>query len=87
MPAELKSTSHGLTMVLTISNPDNRNALSAVLVDFKTGPAAPSAGKAALQYRRQIGIYRQALERLLALPAAKIRAVLIFTASREAVDL
>lgn len=62
-------------------------ARSAVLVDFKTGPAVPSAGKAALPYRRQIGIYRQAMERLLALPAAKIRAVLIFTASREAVDL
>ena len=51
------------------------------------GHFADTAGKAALQYRRQIGIYRQALERLLALPAAKIRAVLIFTTSREAVDL
>jgi enoyl-CoA hydratase/carnithine racemase len=28
MPAELKSTSHGQTMVLTISNPEQRNALS-----------------------------------------------------------
>lgn len=28
MPAELKSTSQGRTMVLTISNPDNRNALA-----------------------------------------------------------
>ncbi len=27
MAAQLKSTSHGLTMVLTISNPENRNAL------------------------------------------------------------
>jgi enoyl-CoA hydratase/carnithine racemase len=27
MPAELKSASHGCTMVLTISNPDQRNAL------------------------------------------------------------
>ncbi|HUR89208.1 MAG TPA: enoyl-CoA hydratase [Ramlibacter sp.] len=28
MPAELKSTSHGRTMVLTISNPEHRNALA-----------------------------------------------------------
>jgi enoyl-CoA hydratase/carnithine racemase len=39
MPAELQSTSHGLTMVLTISNPDNRNAL---------GPEIYAAGIEAL---------------------------------------
>jgi enoyl-CoA hydratase/carnithine racemase len=39
MPAELKSTSHGRTMVLTISNPDHRNAL---------GPEIYAAGVEAL---------------------------------------
>jgi enoyl-CoA hydratase/carnithine racemase len=39
MPAELKSTSHGQTMVLTLSDPDNRNAL---------GPAIYAAGVEAL---------------------------------------
>ena len=62
-------------------------ALSALLVDFKTGPAAPSAGEAALLHRPQIQRYRQALERLLGLPPVKIRAVVLFTATREAVDL
>ena len=39
MPAELKSASHGRTMVLTISNPDHRNAL---------GPEMYAAGVEAL---------------------------------------
>jgi hypothetical protein len=39
MPAELKSTSQGRTMVLTISNPDHRNAL---------GPEIYAAGVEAL---------------------------------------
>ena len=39
MPAELKSTSHGQTMVLTLSNPEYRNAL---------GPDIYSAGVEAL---------------------------------------
>ena len=39
MPAELKSTSHGRTMVLTISNPEHRNAL---------GPEMYAAGIEAL---------------------------------------
>ncbi len=39
MPAELKSTSHGQTMVLTLSNPDHRNAL---------GPEMYAAGVEAL---------------------------------------
>lgn len=39
MPAELKSTSHGQTMVLTISNPEYRNAL---------GPEIYAAGIEAL---------------------------------------
>jgi enoyl-CoA hydratase/carnithine racemase len=39
MPAELKSTSHGATMVLTISNPEQRNAL---------GPELYAAGVEAL---------------------------------------
>jgi enoyl-CoA hydratase/carnithine racemase len=39
MPAELKSTSHGRTMVLTISNPEHRNAL---------GPEVYAAGIEAL---------------------------------------
>ncbi|HXE21115.1 MAG TPA: enoyl-CoA hydratase [Rhodoferax sp.] len=39
MPAELKSTSHGQTMVLTLSNPEHRNAL---------GPAIYAAGVEAL---------------------------------------
>jgi enoyl-CoA hydratase/carnithine racemase len=39
MPAELKSASHGRTMVLTISNPDHRNAL---------GPEIYAAGVEAL---------------------------------------
>jgi enoyl-CoA hydratase/carnithine racemase len=39
MPAELKSSSHGLTMVLTISNPESRNAL---------GPEIYTAGIEAL---------------------------------------
>ncbi|MDB5898125.1 MAG: Unsaturated acyl-CoA hydratase [Ramlibacter sp.] len=39
MPAELKSASHGRTMVLTLSNPDHRNAL---------GPGMYAAGVEAL---------------------------------------
>ncbi len=39
MPAELKSTSHGMTMVLTLSHPEHRNAL---------GPAIYAAGVEAL---------------------------------------
>jgi enoyl-CoA hydratase/carnithine racemase len=39
MPAELKSTSHGRTLILTLSNPDMRNAL---------GPEIYSAGVEAL---------------------------------------
>ncbi|HEY1226954.1 MAG TPA: enoyl-CoA hydratase, partial [Ramlibacter sp.] len=39
MPAELKSTTHGGTMVLTISNPELRNAL---------GPEIYAAGVEAL---------------------------------------
>jgi enoyl-CoA hydratase/carnithine racemase len=39
MPAELKSASHGQTMVLTLSDPENRNAL---------GPAIYAAGIEAL---------------------------------------
>src|SRR5437016_6246089 len=39
MPAELKSTSHGRTMVLAISNPEQRNAL---------GPEVYAAGIEAL---------------------------------------
>jgi enoyl-CoA hydratase/carnithine racemase len=39
MPAELKSTSHGQTMVLTLSNPEHRNAL---------GPEIYAAGIEAL---------------------------------------
>ncbi len=39
MPAELKSTSHGQTMVLTLSNPEQRNAL---------GPEMYAAGVEAL---------------------------------------
>jgi len=39
MPAELKSTSHGQTMVLTLSNPEHRNAL---------GPDIYAAGVEAL---------------------------------------
>ena len=39
MPAELKSTSHGQTMVLTLSNPEHRNAL---------GPEMYAAGVEAL---------------------------------------
>ncbi|MDB5851331.1 MAG: enoyl-CoA hydratase [Rhodoferax sp.] len=39
MPAELKSTSHGQTMVLTLSNPEHRNAL---------GPEIYAAGVEAL---------------------------------------
>ena len=39
MPAELRSTSHGQTLVLTISNPDLRNALD---------PAIYAAGTEAL---------------------------------------
>lgn len=39
MPAELQSSNHGYTMVLTISNPDNRNAL---------GPEIYAAGIEAL---------------------------------------
>ena len=31
MPAELRSTSHGQTLVLTISNPDLRNALDSAI--------------------------------------------------------
>ena len=40
MPASLKSSSHGQTMVLTLSNPENRNAL---------GPEMYAAGIEALQ--------------------------------------
>ena len=39
MPAALQSTSHGKTMVLTLSNPEHRNAL---------GPEIYAAGVEAL---------------------------------------
>ncbi len=49
MPAELKSTSQGLTMVLTISNPDNRNALGPEI--YAAGIEALSAAESSPEVR------------------------------------
>ena len=59
----------------------------AVLVDFKTERPLPSPQEAVQAHRRQLTIYRQALSRMLGLPVEKIRAMVLFTATREAVDL
>lgn len=59
----------------------------AVLVEFKSGVAASSVADAARLHGRQVAVYRRALARLLGLTEEKIRAVLVFTATQEAVDL
>lgn len=59
----------------------------AVLVEFKSGVAAPSAAEAARLHGRQVAVYRRSLARLLGLAPEQIRAVLVFTATQEAVDL
>ena len=59
----------------------------AVLIDYKTGPVRGAATEAAQLHRQQLTTYRQALGRLLGLPVDKIRAVVLFTATRELVDL
>ena len=38
MTAELRSASHGRTMVLTIRNPDHRNALGPLAMGNRWGP-------------------------------------------------
>ena len=58
-----------------------------VLVDFKTGPVQSGARESAARHRPQLEIYRRTLSRLLGLPPGEIRTVVIFTATREAVDL
>jgi ATP-dependent exoDNAse (exonuclease V) beta subunit len=63
------------------------NAVRAVLVDFKTGPVLSGARESAARHRPQLEIYRRTLGRLLGLPPGEIRTVVIFTATREAVDL
>lgn len=66
--------------------PDGR-AQRAVLIDFKTERPLIPLPEAAALHRRQLLIYRQALGRLLGLPEEKIRTVVLFTATRQAVDL
>jgi PD-(D/E)XK nuclease superfamily len=72
--------------VLLHRAPDGR-AQRAVLIDFKTERPLLPPPEAAAIHRRQLMIYRQALGRLLGLPEEKIRAVILFTATRQAVDL
>ncbi len=60
---------------------------AAVLIDFKTGFPSPTASEAAEGHFSQLEIYRQALSRLLGLPPEKIRTVVIFTVTRQAVEL
>ncbi len=60
--------------------------VQALLVDYKTGPVGGSAAEAAVAHRPQLELYRRSLKRLLGLPEEKIRIVLIFTATREAVE-
>ena len=61
-------------------------ATGALLVDFKTGPQRGATSDAASAHRRQLTLYRQALCSLLGLKVEQIRAVVLFTATREAVD-
>lgn len=49
MTAELKSTSHGRTMVLTLSNPDHRNALGPEM--YAAGVEALSAAESSREVR------------------------------------
>ena len=72
---------------VTVQRDPAGQPLRAVLVDFKTGPLRGTAQEAAVAHRRQITIYRSALSRLLGLPPEKIQAVVLFTATQEAVDL
>ncbi len=67
---------------------DEGRALSACIYDFKTDdvPADDAQQQAAL-YHVQLSLYREALSRLLRIPAAAIRAVLIFTAPGMAHEL
>ncbi|MDB6070755.1 MAG: UvrD/REP helicase [Verrucomicrobiales bacterium] len=61
--------------------------LRADLIDFKTGSPTLSAAETAARHGRQLGIYRASLSPLLGLPAEKIRTAVLFTVSREAVEL
>ena len=63
------------------------HATAALLVDFKTGPVRGSIRDAALAHRQQLTVYRGALSQLLRLKEEQIRAVVLFTATREVVDL
>ena len=49
MTAELKSTSHGQTMVLTLSNPDHRNALGPEM--YAAGVEALSVAESSMEVR------------------------------------
>jgi enoyl-CoA hydratase/carnithine racemase len=49
MPAELKSTSHGQTMVLTLSNPEHRNALGPDM--YAAGVEALNAAESSVDVR------------------------------------
>ncbi len=62
-------------------------ATHALLLDFKTEIPTPSAAAAAQAHRPQLHTYRQALSHLLALPETQIRTLILFTATRETVDL
>ena len=60
---------------------DEERALSACIYDFKTDDVpAHSVQQQATLYHSQLSLYREALSRLLHIPVAAIRAVLIFTA-------
>lgn len=62
-------------------------AAGAVLVDFKTERPLPTAADAAAGHTAQLAVYRRALGRLLGLPEGLIRTVVVFTMTRQAVEL
>lgn len=61
---------------------DGDGLLSADLLDFKTDDLSSTTLEAAVEsHRPQMQAYRQALERMLGIPAARVRARLLFTSA------